>query len=105
MREFCKATLRKPRAARAHQQARTCVMRKNVKRAREHICLHYHAGATARRRVIDGAMLVGGVRADVDGVERPGPGSERLTREAMRQRAREHLRKDRQYTGAPHTHS
>src|SRR5450830_1644642 len=74
--------LREWRAARAHQQARTLIVGDSIERAGEHVRLHHHAGPTAGRRVVDGAMLVGGVRADVAGVERPEAGIERLTGEA-----------------------
>src|SRR5262245_47233136 len=105
MRELHDAALSEARTARAHQQARPGVARDRVERTREHVRLHHHSGAAARRRIIDGAVLVGGMRAYVDSVERPDARRKRLAGEALRQRAGKHFREDGQYARAPHTHS
>src|SRR5262249_1247533 len=105
LRKLGDAILRQPRAARAHQKARTGVVRDRVERARKHIRLHHHAGTAAGRRIIDSAMLVDGVRAYVDRAKWPDARSERLAGEAFCERARKHLRKDSQYARAPHCYS
>src|SRR5262249_52168087 len=70
--------------ARAHDKARARIAggRDGVHGAGEHVRAHHHAWPAAGRRVVDGAMLVGRVCADVDSIERPQAGRERLTREA-----------------------
>src|SRR5262245_7497841 len=80
-------------------------MRETVERVRKDIGLHHHAGPAAGRSVVDGAMLVCRMRANVDRVERPDAGRQRLAGEALRQRSGEHLRKDGQYARPPHPHS
>ena len=99
------ARLRQRRAARAHQQPRAGVVRQRVEGARQHIGLHHHAGPAAGRRVVDGAVLVGGCVADVVRVERPEAGRERLAGEACRQRSGKHFRKNGQHARAPHHQS
>ena len=69
--QHCRPSLRQRCAARAHQQARAMVVRNGVERARQHVRLHHHAGPAAGRRVVHGAVFVGGGVADVVGVERP----------------------------------
>ena len=69
VRQFRHAALREPNATGTHQQARARVVRNSVKCACEDISLHDHSGAAAGRGVVDGAMLVGCVRTDVDRVE------------------------------------
>src|ERR1019366_2302532 len=106
-RQLCRARLRQRPAARAHQQARALVVRDDVERKAiesfcQHVGLHHHAGAAAGRRVVHGAVLVGGVRADVMGVERPDAGGQRLAGEADAERTGKHCRKDRQDARAPH---
>ena len=44
-------------------------MRKAIERVRKHIGPHHHARPAAGWRVVDGAMLVGCMRANVDRVE------------------------------------
>ena len=67
-------------------------MRRGVDRGGQHIGLHHHAGAAARRRVIDGAMPVVRRIADVAHIERPEAAVERLAGERGAERPRKHLR-------------
>src|SRR3974390_1255268 len=99
------ARLRQPRAARTHQQARAGVMRHGIESAGKNIGLHHHAGAAAGRCVVDGAIFVGGMRANVVDIELPDTVREPLASEAQRQRPGKHLREDRQYARAPHAQS
>ena len=94
VRELCGPALPERQAARTHQQTRARVMREAVECVRKHIGLHHHAGPAAGGRVVDGAMFVGRMRANVDRVERPDAGRHCLARQTLRQRSREHLRKD-----------
>src|SRR5262249_8235233 len=86
----CDPTLGERDPARAHHEARARIAggRYRVHSAGEHVGAHHHAGSAAGGRVVDGAVLVGRVRADVDGFERPQAGRERLTREAYAERPR-----------------
>ena len=76
--------------------------RDRVHGAGEHVGAHHHAGSAAGGRVVDGAVLVGRVRADVDGFERPQAGRECLTREAYAERPRKHLGENGENGRAPH---
>src|SRR3546814_5508962 len=62
-----------------------------VDRGREHIGLQHHPGAAARRRVVDGAMLVGREVANLHRRARPCPALERAAGHAVPQRAGEHV--------------
>src|SRR5215472_2526856 len=100
----CDAALGERNSARAHHQARARIAcgRYRIDSAGEHVGTHHHAGSAAGGRVVDGAVLVGRVRADVDGFERPQAGRERLTREAYAERPRKHLGEDGENGRAPH---
>src|SRR5262249_44830268 len=76
-----------------------------VDRAGEHVGLHHHAGTAAGGRVVDRAMPVGGVVADIDRVKRPHAVRQRLAGEAQPQRAGKHLRKNRQHARRPHRYA
>ena len=78
------------------------VGRGGVDGAAEHVGLHHHARAAARRRVVDGAMLVGGERPDIDDVERPRARRQRLAGEARAQGSGKNVREDGQYARPPH---
>src|SRR5713226_4028484 len=96
--------LRERNSTWAHHQARARIARggNSVDGAPEHVGAHDHAGPAAGRRIIDGAMLVGCVRADIDGIERPEPGRKRPARQARTERPRKHVREDGEDGRAPH---
>ena len=71
-------------------------------RARQHVGLHHHAGAAAGRRVVDGAVPVGGVLADVAASSDQMPAGQRLAGEAHAERPGKHLGKEREDGRAPH---
>src|SRR5581483_2186119 len=100
--EFGDALLCQRHAAWRHQQTRTRVARHRVECAREHVGFHHHACAAAGRRVVDGAVPVGGGIADIVDVEIPDAGGERFAAEAHRERAWKHLRENREHARAPH---
>src|SRR5262245_27047013 len=104
VRERFDARLRQRRAARAHQQARTPVVGRKcrVDRARNDVGLHHHAGAAAGRRIIDGAVAVARPVANVERIEPPDAGRERLAGEAQAERPWKHLREDGQDGCVPH---
>src|SRR5207302_2191715 len=56
----------------------------------------------AGRRVIDRAVLVARMRADIDGLERPNPRPERLARQTQAERPRKHFWEDGENSRAPH---
>src|SRR6185436_6605058 len=60
------------------------------------------AGAAAERRVVHRAMAILGEPPDVDRLQRPRPFLQCLAGQAFSQRAREHLREERQRPSLPH---
>ena len=61
----------------------------------------HHARAAARRRIIDAAMPVGRRIPDIARLQGPKPGRQCAAREADAERARKHVRKQRQHGRAP----
>ena len=98
------AGLRQGRAAR-REIDRRCTGRHRGTRSIDgrggDIGAHHHAGASARRRVVDGAVLAGGEVADIESGERPFDLGERLAGEAHAQRPRKHLGENSEGDGAP----
>ena len=70
-----------------------------IDRRAQHIDPQHHSRAAARRRVVDGAVLVDREVADLDGVERPLALRQGAAGEADAERAREHLRIKREHGG------
>ncbi len=68
-----------------------------VDRLGQNIGAHHHAGAAAGRRVVDGAVPVGGEIADLHGLERPGSGLQRPAGQRQAERARKHFGIERQH--------
>ncbi|EGE57287.1 hypothetical protein RHECNPAF_4460059 [Rhizobium etli CNPAF512] len=92
-RKFAHALLRQRPAARAHQQARAgIVLTGAVDGAGENVGFEHHAGAAAGRRVVDGAVFIGGEIADLHRVQRPLPALHCLAGEGKAQMSRKHLR-------------
>src|ERR1700730_3886687 len=71
--ERAHAALRQRPAARCKQNARARIARRRrrIERAREHVRAYDHPRPASRRRVVHPAMLVEGVRPDVDSAARP----------------------------------
>src|SRR6476469_8420351 len=88
MAQFLHPRLSQWNSARAHQQARPAVARRRhgIDGAGQHIGLHDHAGAAPGGGVVNRAVLVERMAADVDRVEAPDTRGERLAGEAHAKR-------------------
>ena len=88
-RQLAHLGLRQRPSARAHQQPwpRIAGRRGVVDRLGQNIGAHHHAGAAAGRRVVDGAVAVGGEIADLDRLQRPRSGFERPAGQRQAKRA------------------
>ena len=97
-RELPDPGLRQRRPARAHQQPRTGVVRRDrgVEGGGEHVATQHHAGPAAGRRIVDCAVAADAVLADVPRLERPDAAGEGVPGEGRAEGAREHLRMKRQ---------
>jgi len=96
--------LRERRPARAQEQARPCIVgpRGGIDGAGQHVGSHDHSRPPARRRVVDRAVAIGRMCADVERIEGPDAGGQRPARKARGQRPREQLGKDGENARAPH---
>ncbi len=96
------ARLTERRSAGRQQNLRHPRQSDRLDRCRQHVGLHHHAGAAPEGCVVDRPVAVLGEPPDVDRVERPHAFLQRLAGQALAQRARKHLREERQRHSAPH---
>src|SRR5271168_4375127 len=103
-RPFACAPLREWLAARAHDQPRTRIVRRQrrVEAGGEHVGAHHHARPAAGRRVVDRAMAAEAMLANIPRLERPQPARQRVARERKAERAGEHLREQSQQRAGEH---